>query len=192
MHLRKVKTEPRLDTWSDASGKRIAGYVVEHYLGGTQPISRTTFEEADAESHRLTLSWMIGLEQGGYSLHLLDNTEWPELAGHAGYVFEEPEDGMCDHPGETYMNFVGSCHPTTSAFPTEIERAEGEDPGTWVLEKIYGMGDERECPWCGPGTDNESARPDCLLCEGEGLLSEPYHVIALYRWVETPGENEDV
>jgi len=29
---------------------------------------------------------------------------------------------------------------------------------------------ERECPWCGPGTDNESERADCKLCEGDGVI----------------------
>lgn len=34
------------------------------------------------------------------------------------------------------------------------------------------LASERECPWCGPGTDNEDDRDNCDLCEGNGHI---YH-----------------
>ena len=193
MHLRSTNVGPvKGNVWSDASGEKITGDVLEHYLGGERPISRTSVEEAVSEADRLKLSWMLGLESGGYPLHRLDDTEWPELGGHAGYVFDEPEDGMIDHQGGTYMSFVGFAYPTTSEFPPQLNREDNEnDPGVWVLEKVYGMGDEKDCPWCGSGTGNENARKGCLLCEGNGVLYEPYHVVALYQWVETPEEDDD-
>jgi hypothetical protein len=51
-----------------------------------------------------------------------------------------------------------------------------EAPIGWRLVYRCGAG-ERECPWCGPGTGDdddgkspEERRPDCKLCEGDGVL----------------------
>lgn len=42
-------------------------------------------------------------------------------------------------------------------------------PNGWTEVYRYEAG-ERECPWCGPGTGNEHTRPECKLCEGNGML----------------------
>lgn len=194
MQLRSVNVGPKPNVWSAATGDLIEGDVVEHFLGGGErPISRTSAEEAESEADRLTLEWMYGLAQGGYSLHRVTEANWPELVGQAGYVFEGAEDGMSDHNSavETYMSFVGYGYPVISEFPATIEGTDEDDPGVWELEKVYNASDEIECPWCGTGTGNEDSREDCDMCDGDGLLHEPYHRIALYKWVASPEDDED-
>lgn len=181
MHLRSVNVGPKENVWSDATGALIQGDVFEHFLGHERPISRTGAEEADSEGIRLSLEWMLGLAQGGYSLHQVTQQNWPELVGEASFFFEGAEDGMSDHHHEEYMSFVGYSYPVTTEFPPKIT---GNDE-VWELEKVYNMTDEIECPWCGTGTGNEDSRDDCKMCEGDGLLYEPYHTVALYRQVET-------
>ena len=84
MQLRSVNVGPKPKVWSDATGDLIEGDVVEHYLGSDRPISRTSAEEAESEDNRLTMQWMLGLAQGGYSLHRVTESAWPELVGEAG------------------------------------------------------------------------------------------------------------
>jgi len=40
---------------------------------------------------------------------------------------------------------------------------------------------ERPCPWCGPGTGCEDDRPECQLCEGDGLLYQGEIVCHVYE-----------
>lgn len=42
-------------------------------------------------------------------------------------------------------------------------------PDGWEIVASY-MACEAECPQCGPGTEREHMRPECDLCEGDGLL----------------------
>lgn len=181
IQLRSVNVGPKANVWSDATGDLIQGDVIEHFLGHDKPITRTSKEEMDSEADRITMAWMLGLAQGGYSLHRVTEQNWPELSGKALYVFEGAEDGMSDQPHGDYMSFVGMSYPVTTEFPSQIS---GDDE-VWELEKVYNMVPEIECPWCGTGTGNEDSRDECEMCEGDGLLYEPYHTVALYRRVES-------
>jgi hypothetical protein len=62
---------------------------------------------------------------------------------------------------------------------------EPKAPRGWKVVCQYAAG-ERECPWCGPGTGNESERPKCRLCEGDGLLywGEECQVVVMARGVQ--------
>jgi len=55
------------------------------------------------------------------------------------------------------------------------DRARGK---RWVYSYIAS---ERECPWCGTGTGCEDDRPECQLCEGEGLLYQGEIVCHVYE-----------
>jgi len=183
MHLRSKNVGPREGVWSDATGDLITGDVVEHSIDGAeQPMSRTSDGEAEGEAERLSLAWLFGLEQGGYSLHRLTKEAWPTLVGKAGFHFEGAEDGMSDCRGEDYMSIVGY-GLTSTELPKRIEPVDEDDDFVWVLEKTYNASPECECPWCGTGTGNEASREDCGLCEGSGLLYHPYHTVYLYKQV---------
>ncbi len=49
---------------------------------------------------------------------------------------------------------------------------EREAPPKWERVKSYRSSGEAECPWCGPGCDEEqqATRADCPICEGTGIV----------------------
>jgi hypothetical protein len=173
-------TSPQPNVWSDATGEMVTGKVVEHYIAGCErPISRTTEDEAEGEPDRIRMGWHLGLEQGGYSLHRVTNEGWPGI-----YMFDGYQDGMNDGGlQDDCISIVGFGYPVTTDFPDELVAPEDDfgDTDRYKLVKVYNMSPESECAWCGTGTGNEDSRDGCALCEGDGLLYEPYHRVAIYH-----------
>lgn len=182
MRLQTRTTAPKPNVWSDATGEMVTGKVVEHYIEGCErPISRTTEEEAEGEADRIRMGWHLGLEQGGYSLHRVTIEGWPGI-----YVFDGYEDGMYDGGlRDDCISIVGFSYPSTTEFPEELSTTDDfGDLTRYKLVLVYHASEESECPWCGTGTGNEDTRDGCALCEGDGLLYEPYHRIAIYERIE--------